>query len=50
MVYDLLRQTSGGWELEDGAYGEFRFNVAERAIAVEYHERRMEEDYSEHLC
>lgn len=39
LVYDFLRQTHAGWEIDDGAYGEFVFNVAERTIKLDYNER-----------
>lgn len=39
LVYDLLRQTHEGWEINDGAYGDFTFNVAERTIKLDYNER-----------
>ena len=39
LVYDLLRQTHCGWEINDGAYGEFAFDVAERTIKLDYNER-----------
>ena len=39
LVYDLLRQTHGGWEINDGAYGEFVFDVAERTIKLDHNER-----------
>jgi hypothetical protein len=39
LVYDFLRQTHGGWEINDGAYGEFTFDVADRTIRLDYNER-----------
>ena len=39
LVYDFLRQTHSGWEIDDGAYGVFTFNVAERTIKLDYNER-----------
>lgn len=39
LVYDFLRQTHSGWEIDDGAYGEFVFDVAERTIKLDYNER-----------
>ena len=39
MTYDFLRQTHGGWENNDGAYGEFTFDVAEQTIALDFNER-----------
>lgn len=47
LVYDFLRQIHGGWEISDGAYGEFTFDVAERTIKLDYNERyTSSENYS----
>ena len=48
LAYDLLEETHGGWEDNDGAYGEFGFDVAARTITLEYNERVMETEYHEH--
>lgn len=48
LVFDLLGETHAGWENNDGAYGTFRFDTAERTITLEYNERRTETDYFEH--
>lgn len=39
LCYDLLRQKHCGWENNDGAYGEFTFNVTAGTIALDYNER-----------
>ena len=39
LVYDLLRQTHCGWENNDGAYGEFTFDVTAGTITLDYNER-----------
>ena len=47
LVYDFLRQTHSGWEINDGAYGEFTFDVAGRTIKLDYNERyTSSENYS----
>lgn len=47
LVYDFLRQVHAGWEINDGAYGEFTFDVAERTVKLDYNERYIEsENYS----
>ena len=47
LVYDFLRQVHSGWEINDGAYGEFTFDVAERTIKLDYNERyTSSENYS----
>ncbi len=48
LVYSFLGQTHDGWENSDGAYGDFTFDVADRTITLDYNERRMESDYSQH--
>jgi hypothetical protein len=48
LVYALLEETHGGWENDDGAYGEVTFDVAKRTITLDYNERHMESDYSCH--
>lgn len=35
LAYDLLETEHGGWENNDGAYGEFRFDVLARSIKLE---------------
>ena len=49
LVYDVLSQEHGGWENNDGAYGEYTFDVAERTITLDYNERHMESDHSMHV-
>ena len=39
LAYDLLEETYAGWENNDGAYGEFAFEVAERTITLDYNGR-----------
>jgi hypothetical protein len=49
LVYSFLGQTHDGWENSDGSYGDFTFDVADRTITLDYNERRMESDYSQHV-
>jgi hypothetical protein len=49
LAYAFLGQTHGGWENSHGAYGDFTFDVAERTITLDYNERHMESDYSQHV-
>jgi hypothetical protein len=49
LVYDVLNQDHGGWDNNDGAYGEFTFDVTERTITLDYNERHMESAYSQHV-
>lgn len=39
LCYSFLNQTHDGWENDDGAYGEFTFDVATRSITLDYNER-----------
>ena len=49
MVFDLLAQTHSGWEDNEGADGEFTFNVAEQSITLEYNERYLESTFHQHV-
>ncbi len=39
LCYGYLEQEHGGWENDDGGYGMFRFDVAARAIELEFNGR-----------
>ena len=39
LAYDFLSDVHGGWENNDGAYGEFCFDAAARCIHLEFNER-----------
>lgn len=47
LAYDLLQSEHGGWENNEGAYGEFRFDVADRTITLGCNIRLSSDDYSE---
>jgi hypothetical protein len=47
LAFDLLADAHGGWENNDGAYGEFRFDTADRTITLGYNERFTSSEYSE---
>ena len=49
LVYDVLNQTHGGWENNDGACGDFNFDVTGRTITLDVDERHMESDSSQHV-
>lgn len=49
LVYDLLNDTHCGWENNDGAYGDFTFDVGDRTITLDYNERYTTSDYSQHI-
>jgi hypothetical protein len=48
LVFRLLEQVHAGWENNDGAYGEFTFDVANRSIALDYNERFTDSTYYYH--
>ncbi|MFT2095132.1 DUF6878 family protein [Acidiphilium multivorum] len=48
LVYAFLRKTHDGWANDDGAYGDFTFDVADRTITLDYHERYTDTNYSHH--
>lgn len=48
LAYDALRETHGGWENNDGAYGEFIFDVAARSISLDYNERYTATEFFSH--
>ena len=49
LVYDLLEQTYSGWENNQGAYGDFLFDVAERTIALNFNEQIETSEYTQHV-
>ncbi len=48
LVYDALSETHGGWELDEGAYGEFVFDVPAHEIRLDYNERMTVTEFSSH--
>ena len=48
LAYAFLEETHDGWEINEGAFGEFTFDVAERAITLDYNERVESSTYSGH--
>ena len=48
LAYDFLSETHGGWENNDGAYGEFSFDVATRTITLDYNERYTATEFYSH--
>jgi hypothetical protein len=48
LCYDYLSQTHGGWENNDGAYGTFAFDVAERSIRLDFNERFSDSTHHTH--
>ena len=48
LAYDFLGQFHCGWENNDGAYGDFTFDVASRVITLEYNQRFTDSQFFEH--
>jgi hypothetical protein len=49
LVHDLLEQTYSGWENNQGAYGDFLFDVAERTITLNFNERIETSELTQHV-
>lgn len=48
LCYDYLEETNGGWENNDGAYGEFCLDVAACTVALEFNGRYTAIDTENH--
>lgn len=48
LCYDLLEDAHGGWENNEGAFGDFVFDVPTRAIRLSYNERYETSELFEH--
>jgi hypothetical protein len=48
--YDFLEDEHGGWENNDGAFGEFRLDVEKRTVDLEFHGRFTDVSTSHHSC
>ena len=48
VCYALLSANCGGWEINEGSYGLFVFDVAERTIELTHNERYVSVETSEH--
>jgi len=48
LCYDFLEQEHEGWENNDGAYGEFTFDVAQQTVALEFNGRFTDVHTSSH--
>jgi hypothetical protein len=49
LAYDFLTDKHDGWENDDGAYGDFTFDVAARTITLDYNERFVDSTHSQHV-
>jgi len=48
-VYDLLETAHGGWEDNEGSYGDFIFDVTHGRIALSFNERFVGSELSQHI-
>lgn len=48
VCYDVLEQNFGGWEINDGSYGTFTFDVKKRKVGLVMNERVMDVNTSEY--
>ncbi len=48
LCYALLEQEHDGWEINDGAFGEFTFHVTERRIALDFNARFTDYSHAPH--
>jgi hypothetical protein len=46
-IYHLLRQKHGGWEINEGSYGEVEISIATRKIKITHHNNTTIADQSE---
>jgi hypothetical protein len=48
LVYALLEETHGGWENNDGAFGDFTFDVEKRTVTLDYNDRYTDSEHFYH--
>lgn len=48
LAYEFLEETHSGWGNNDGAYGDFTFDVANRSIMLNYNERYTASEHYQH--
>lgn len=48
LCYDILEHSHSGWEINEGAFGDFHFDTVAGTITLEYNERIETSEYSEH--
>lgn len=48
LCYSALETMYGGWENNDGAFGEFRFLVKDRVVAFDFNQRYTDSELHEH--
>jgi hypothetical protein len=48
VCYEVLENVCGGWENNDGAYGEFYFDAKKRKVQLDFNERVVESNLTEY--
>jgi hypothetical protein len=48
LCYAFLSEEQGGWENNDGAYGDFTFHVSDRRIELDFYARYTDSTYYSH--
>lgn len=48
VCYDVLEDVQPGWEISEGSFGRFTFNVEERSVTLEFNQRIVETEYHEY--
>jgi hypothetical protein len=49
LCYGYLEDRHGGWEIDDGSFGEFTFAVAVRTVTLDFYGRLVDTDYTNHV-
>lgn len=48
ICYDTLENVAGGWEINEGSYGTFYFDVKKRKVNFDFNERIIESNLTEY--
>jgi hypothetical protein len=49
LCYGYLEDRHGGWEIGEGSFGEFTFDVAVRTVTLDFYGRLIDTDYTNHI-
>lgn len=48
LCYETLESVAGGWEINEGSYGTFHFDVKKRKVSLDFNERVIESNLSQY--
>jgi len=48
LCYGYLEDRHGGWEINEGSFGQFTFGVAVRTVTLDFYGRLIDTDYTNH--